>query len=218
MEKKNHKVLKIMLLIILLILIIFIINTVRNYIIISKIFDKQLELAKITNYSFTKEQYTESKESEKIVLEFYRKNNNHMMVSKKTDGTLITWSNEETKESIIMMPNTMQAVVNNVGGVYIDIPATVHSDSENTEGIKLMCSALSIILPDKIDNEECYYMNLSGYEMWVSKDTGLRLKEYQGHENIDGKKHKCVIEYKNYKFNEVKEEDVARPNLTGYEI
>lgn len=54
--------------------------------------------------------------------------------------------------------------------------------------------------------------------MWVNKETGLRVKEYNGTVEKDGVKYDQIIEYKDYKFDELTDEDLARPNLTGYTI
>ena len=44
------------------------------------------------------------------------------------------------------------------------------------------------------------------------------LKLIDGYEEIDGEKYDNITEFKNYTFNKLKDEDVSRPNLTGYEI
>ena len=54
--------------------------------------------------------------------------------------------------------------------------------------------------------------------MWVNKETGLRVKEYNGTVEKDGVKYDQIIEYKDYKFDELTDEDLARPNLIGYTI
>ena len=216
MEKKEHKFLKVMLLIILILLMIFVLNTVRNYFILSDLFEKQAKLSDVTNASFVSEFYIKGDETKTSTIEHYRKDSK-MMTVVKNDTPTITWHDEDTKESIILSTNTFQGIISDTTvGVTFEIPRIIHNEEENTKGYRLFCSALSIILPETVNGEKCYYINLSGYQMWVNKETGLRVKEYNGTVEKDGVKYDQIIEYKDYKFDELTDEDLARPNLIGY--
>lgn len=161
MEKKNHKFLKVMLLIILILLMIFVLNTLRNYFILSDLFEKQAKLSDVTNASFVSEYYLKGDESKTSTIEHYRKDAK-MMTVVKNDTPTITWHDEETKENIILLTNTFQGIISDTTvGVTFEIPRIVHNEEENSKGYRLLCSAFSIIIPEEVNGEKCYYINLS---------------------------------------------------------
>ena len=87
-------------------------------------------------------------------------------------------------------------------------------DEENKNIMKIF----SIITSDTVNGEKCYKINTSGLITWYSKESGMILKAQNCKKVIDGKEYDCISEFKDWKFNELTDEDVTRPNLTGYEV
>ncbi len=221
---KNHKILKIIGIIFLVLLIIFIIHTVRNYIIINKIFAKESELIDKTNYSFDRMSYNENSPDNIINSnKVYHKDSKSTIAINENNITIIIWNDIETQEQITMIPQTLVAYKDHLLGSP-SIPMLFGSKEVNTFGFKLLLAMTSIITDEKVNNESTYCVRLNylttfiNSKIWVNKDTGIVMKTTVGFDEIDGKSYPRISEITNFSFDSVTDEDVSKPNLTGYKI
>ena len=205
-------------------LIIFIIHTVRNYIILNKIFNQELGYADKTNISYMKKQYNENEPEKISTSECYRKDNKSMIVMKNEgDNTTIFWADSETHEQIMLKPEELTATKGFLN-TNVSIPMIVSSAELNNFGSKLLSSMTSIISTDKINNEETYCIRLNylvrfdGNKSWVSKENGMIIRQTDGFSEVDGKLYTNLIEFTDYTFDNVTDNIISKPNLAGYTV
>jgi len=209
-KKKNHRVLKVILIIIALLLVLFLIHFARNYIIVDNILAKQQKLKELNNYSL-KANYV----SENVTMEYYYKDSNMMMIRNRTDNEkTIIWGNNNTKEMIFLNPKSLTATVDKVSedSNLLDkfLPRGIVMNSENTRGLEF----LYFITSEKIDGRDCYKVKWLAHEetAWYDKESGRMIQ------NTEGEAKDSIIKYTDWKTNELTDEDMARPNLMGYEV
>ncbi len=211
---RKKKIYKIILIIIFILLLLFLIHFVRNYIIISKIAKKQEEIGNSTNYSYTIK-FSNIESGETAFIKYYRKDNRSITIM----GDNIFWHDADTAEQISMNPKELTAIVyeNNETAIQANLPIPVVSN--NFED-KLKQSIFSFITYDTVGNERCYeiqpLIGVISTIPYVSVENGTLLKLITG--KVNDLDEYSVSEYTDWKFNEVTDEDVSRPNLTGYEV
>lgn len=204
MEKK--KVLKILGIILAVIVIILAVYVVRNMMIINEIDKKQEELSKYNNYSYTIKGNTGTSS------EIYHKDEIEKIITKEKEHTLIIWHNENTKETIQYSPTTRVAYVQ-TDDIYNSVPKMIKLDTNS-----VMVKFFSFISSSEIDGEECYVVKCNGDTTYISKERWVVLKRKGGKILKNGVETIQEVEYKDWKFNELTNEDVERPDLTGYII
>ena len=210
MEKKKMKLWpKIVLGVLAIVIVLMIILIMINNSIINKIIAKQKANMNEQNYSYT----VQSNSTENTVTKVYYKDGTRIYVIQNNDRSAIMWSDSNTKEMITIVPNLLKATVQKY-------------DSDNSTSIlylldESMSRALklsSIITSDTVNGEECYKVSSLGQKLWFSKSTGMIVKEMNGKTVKNGKEFGYVSEFKDWKFNELTDIDVTRPNLIGYEV
>ena len=210
MEKKKMKlwpkrVLGVLAVVIVLLTIILMVNNS----IINKIVAKQKENVNRQNYSYT----VQSNSSENTMTKIYYKDGTRIYVIQNNDRSAIMWSDSNTKEMIAMVPNTLKATIEKYDGYDLaSIPYLLD------EAMSRILKFSSIITSDTVNGEECYKVSSLGQKLWFSKSTGMIVKEMNGTVVKDGKEMSYVSEFKDWKFNQLTDIDVTRPNLIGYEV
>lgn len=208
---KKKKILKIILSITILILIVLAIYFIRNYIIINKIATKQSEFMSATNYSYISELYTGT---EKTVIEYYYKDGININILKRNDLEYeVIWYDENNKEQITMKPNELTAsVITTENGFRCSMPSQIVE--KNNIDYKLNLALRSLISYDEVNGEKCYvtkrFLGVTTTIPYVSVENGQVLKLALSNDKS--------IEYKELKINELTDDDVRRPDLTGYEV
>lgn len=215
-KKKKHRVLKTVLIVIIILLILFLVNFFRSYIIASNISEKQQELEKTTNYSYKSVHYSMDDENDKTTMERYYKDGRTMVVLSSGDSRkIIVWYDEQTREFILLNPKDLVAIVEqDSNAIFGNRIATMFGEGM----VKPGCAFMFLISSDQIDEKECYKINWSGATTWINKQDGTIVKEINGKSVINGQEYDDITEWKEWKFNELTDEDLARPNLIGYEI
>ena len=208
-KKKKYTILKAILMMIIAALVLFLMHFTRNYIIINNILTKQEELNKSTNYSLKIEHINEN-----ATLEYYHKDNVIMLVKDSNTGKVAIWSDKDKKESIFLNMKDLIATVNNekiIDSFYDLKPHGIISDSEASRGFEFMY----FITSEKVNGIDCYKVTwiIGGETAWYNKENGRVVRTA-----IKGQKEDYVTEYSNWKFNELTNEDMSRPNLMGYEV
>lgn len=212
---KKKRILKVVLFIVLILLIVFMIHFIRNYVIISKIAKKQEVFTGVKNYSLVLEAGSDGSRENLTRIEQYYKDGKAMQIIKKNDETLfVNWYDEDTKEYITMSPTEGFASIETTELSFIlQIPTLGNSMLE-----KVNWALISFISSSEVNGEECYLLDW-GAKTYISKETGIRVKEENGTSvEADGTEHKNLQYIKEVKINELVDEDVSKPNLTGYEV
>mgnify|MGYP001178025209 FL=1 len=210
MEKKKMKLWpKIVLGVLAVVIVLLTIIVMVNNSIINKIVAKQKENVNRQSYSYT----VQSNSSENTVTKIYYKDGTRIYVIQNNDRSAIMWSDSNTKEMIAMVPNTLKATIEKYDGYDLaSIPYLLD------EAMSRILKFSSIITSDTVNGEECYKVSSLGQKLWFSKSTGMIVKEMNGTVVKDGKEMSYVSEFKDWKFNQLTDIDVTRPNLIGYEV
>lgn len=214
---KNKKILKIILIIALIVIIIFVLHLIRNYIIISKIANMQESLFSITNFSYKIIPSSSNDETIGQTTERYYKDGKNIIILEQDDSRYMFWNDQNTDESITI--NLSQLTASVYSGK--SIMSAGHMPTFLTETstfAKLGLSAISFITTDEANEEECYVVRYGRTTNYISKENGILLKSINGATvSFEGKKYD-TIEYTDWIFNELTDEDMSRPNLTGYTV
>ncbi len=210
MEKKKTRLWsKIILRVFAIVIVLLTIIVMVNNSIINKIVAKQKENVNRQNYSYT----VQSNSSENTMTKIYYKDGTRIYVIQNNDKSAIMWNNSNTKEMITIVPNLLKATVQKYDSDdSTSIPYLL--DASMSRALKLS----SIITSDTVNGEECYKVSSIGQKLWFSKSTGMIVKEMNGTVVKDGKEMGYVSEFKDWKFNQLTDIDVTRPNLIGYEV
>lgn len=210
MEKKKMKLWpKIVLGVLAVVIVLLTIIVMVNNSIINKIVAKQKENVNRQNYSYT----VQSNSSENTMTKIYYKDGTRIYVIQNNNRSAIMWSDSNTKEMIAMVPNTLKATIEKYDGYDLaSIPYLLD------EAMSRILKFSSIITSDTVNGEECYKVSSLGQKLWFSKSTGMIVKEMNGTVVKDGKEMSYVSEFKDWKFNQLTDIDVTRPNLIGYEV
>ena len=210
MEKKKTRLWpKIILGVFAIVIILSIIVVMLNNNIVNKIVAKQRENVNEKNYSYT----VQSNSTENTVTKVYYKDGTRIYVIQNNDKSAIMWNNSNTKEMITIVPNLLKATVQKYDSDdSTSIPYLL--DASMSRALKLS----SIITSDTVNGEECYKVSSIGQKLWFSKSTGMIVKSINGKAVTNEKKVDSVSEFKDWKFNQLTDIDVTRPNLIGYEV
>lgn len=198
MENKN--IYKALMGVVVLVVILIIGYFARNYIIINKIANKQNVS---NNYLLNIEIYPENGENvDKLIIEQYYKDGKVMQMMKNSVRTVNYWYDEETKETITMYPAELIASSSKSNSIVIFDPFLIKD--------KMNMALSTSISFDEVNGEQCYVLKRGKHlKDYVSVERGIVVKEIN--EN-------SVIEYKSYTKNVVTDENVSKPDLTGYGV
>lgn len=209
-KKKKHTFFKTILILIVIILITFLIHFVRNYMIMDRILAKREVLKEMTNYSYVSNQVKDN-----IKMEYYHKDKTNIMVHNIGSRKHIVWNNLDTREAIFINPQDLTATIQkNVSedtqeSFHKLMPSGIIISSESSHAIDF----LYWITSEKVNGRDCYKITwISGDETaWYNKEDGTLVKLV----TMEGK---YVVEYSDWKFNQVTDDDITRPNLMGYTV
>lgn len=210
MEKKKMKLWpRIILGVLAIVIVLMIILIMINNSIINKIIAKQRENVNEKNYSYT----VQSNSSDNVMTKIYYKDGIRVYAIQNNDKSVIMWKNYNTNEMITMVPNVLKATVEKYDG-YDSTSIPYLFDESMSRTLKLF----SIITSDTVNGEECYKVSSLGQKLWFSKSTGMIVKSINGKAVTNEEKVDSVSEFKDWKFNELTDIDITRPNLIGYEV
>lgn len=116
---------------------------------------------------------------------------------------------------MIIIPNAMEATISNSNTPLNHIPMLLQDAGTIN---KIFFALTSWISADIVEEKEVYCIHHLGTQYTIEKEQGLLLKQSSGKTQIDGVSYDSFIEYKNWSFDSVTDDELVRPNLTGYEI
>ena len=209
-NKKKHTGLKFILILVVIAIVLFLVHYLRNYIIVSKIFNERAKYKDVTNYSYYQ---TSNDENRVNGVQFYKKGNTMMMVIK--DKKCVIWSNKELNQTILLNYEEMKATItsgvsmpNSFDSTPSDNATAVLGELENAQTSRGF-SFVYAITSENVNGVDCYKVCIGQEKAWYSKENGMLIKYINGSLDED---------YSDWKFNELTDEDVARPNLLGFTI
>jgi len=230
MEKK--KIMKrTIIIIVAILLLLFMVHTIRNYIIINKVVSVQDNFLKSDNHSYIIEMPKNPEEPAltriricyrdgKSKLEIGRFDENEKMLDGFSD-----WCDIEKKEYIHLGQSGKDATISEFGDDLkgFDMLLTF---SENKFLNKLKHAIFSDISYDEVNEDKCYKIKLftTGVdnELYYKVANGEIAKLYMPGENRNENGEKIAdgsfILFKNFETNSLTEEEMARPDLTGYNV
>ena len=210
-KKKKHTALKFVLILIIIAIILFLVHYLRNYIIVSKIFNERAKYKDVTNYSYYQ---TSNDENRVNGVEFYRKDNTAMFVVK--NQKFVVWSNKDLNQTITLNYDTMQAIISTEAALSDQFASfepgynqiALLGDSEEEQTSKGFSFAY-LITSENVNGVDCYKVSIGKEKAWYSKENGMLMRFINDSLQID---------YSDWKFNELTDTDVARPNLMGFSV
>lgn len=149
-------------------------------------------------------------DTDSTIMNVYRKGNVWKMNTrqKNGEGNLTFWKDMKSGEAYVFWEGPIKKYSIDKGGMISNLP-TVSLDT-NDDSVRFFMAATPMIWigTGKYDNVDCYTVKGEGHEEYIDKETGLVLAIFQ-----DNKQIRSV----EYKFGEVTDEDVAKPDLSQYE-
>ena len=222
-EKKKYKlVLQIIVISIIMLVTIFIGNTIRKF----YIFNTYMA---VTNEYSTKDNY------KKILIQYEEDEIGFAVMGyKKGDKTLVKMYSEDNTKTISYYDKKKQESITKVevgkdkvafvkqedeAPVLVSSVAYIESFTEISAWQNFLLAVHSKIVSETYKGRECYKITAYGdLEQWVDKETGLIVRQSGGYYQYkDGTMKRLYHEY-NYQFGIVTDEDVKKPDLTGYKI
>lgn len=214
-EKKRIglKILACIAIIIAVIALLVLINFARNLVIINDMIAKQKEFKNSTNYSYMSTYYDSNNEEDKVNIQISYKDGISRMVLNNGKDDITVWYNEETKECIFLNEGTKEATVT-TSEFMIGDELLYFYDEDN----KMYYALISLIVNSNINGNDCYKIIQSNYNTYINKEQGTVQKEVYKGAIVNDEKCDTITEYKDWKFDELTDEDMARPDLTGYTV
>lgn len=149
--------------------------------------------------------------------------------------TMYTWQNLDTEERIIISYDKKTAIYSKESGIGTDISKSLPSQKDVISFMDDAEYEYSYIKEEKIEGIEyevielsCTYTTAGSSEtdkedvkskamIWINKDSGMVTKYETDVKNDMGEKSSTSFEY-DIQINVVKDEDIKKPSLDGYEV
>ncbi len=221
MKKKNIKLWEKILIIVLVIVSIFIILTVRKMVIIGNLQHKNSQYINSNNYHATISSYYGRNLQ---ISDTYKKGNKILSTLKSFNTnntkTITNYSDGIVSHTYLDVAETKIAILNGEGNVG-SIQITNELSTQNI-GQFLIMSVFSSINSEECNGKQCYkievaYSLTNKTTIYFDKNTGLKVREFNGTIGEGNEKVNIVSDYK-FEFDTVKDEDLKEPNLEQYTI
>lgn len=210
-SKNKKQIVKILLFVVLIVFVMFLILTLRKFIIFSQIENISKDKVNSTNYYVERILITGDSTT---IMKSYNKDNNFLLENR----TISTSNNEETKLIIYNKDNEKIAIIQSgetkiafINSETMLGETKVHTFETKEIPIwqKILLAAISRITSEECNRKECYLLEpAKGWKLWIDKETGLVVREING----------STIQDSYYKFDEVKDEDVIKPDISDCQI
>ncbi len=214
--KKSHKVRNIILIVFAIILVVILAVGIyygRNYFIIGDILSKQASLKNCTNYSFTTED-TAGESTQNV--DYKIKDGKQLLTIHSDEANYEMWYNSQTKELISISLDAKFATVSTVEDtnsfIITSIPL-IASDDDAQWNLTFSAGIDSV----KMNEVDCYKLQVDETTQYYAKESGLLIRS-ESSSIIDGVKYDSIINFKNWQINSLTDDDLNRPDLSGYTI
>ena len=200
------KLWKKILIIVLILFAIIAIFIIRKFIIITNLVNISKEYANKTNYVAVVQSIQNGNVS---IAKSYNKDGDLLTTLKsyakdsQEERGLIKYEKDNEKVGIVYNGQEKVAIINQPVLATINI-VTVYS-TFNDFLPRLELAVMSRISTDNVGN---YLIELDNWKMWVDKDTGLVIREING----------GLISERSYEFDNVKDEDIVKPDISDCTI
>lgn len=222
MEMKTKKnIVKGILLIIVLGILIFLIITVPKFVIIHNHNSKVIQARQADNITMKLIDYSRV---DIDAIEYLKKGNIFVM---KLANNRMLWKDKNEPVEYIILQEEKQVIEHNVKDTYAMEDMWISSVLDGREGNRIweeiLMSISCHIKTENCNSKECYLIeNSYGKKMtdrtWIDKQTGLIVKRTGGMgTTVEDNSYESIIEY-DYTFNEMKDTEVEKPDLTGYTV
>lgn len=221
MDKKKIKFGKIILIVMLILLVIFLIVTARKIIIIKTLQNKVKPYMQSDNYYAMKSDYYGNSIQ---IYQTYKKGNTSLSTVKSLseNGTksLISYINDEINHIYMEVPGDKIAILKGNG-----IPGSLQIEglaSQNLGQFMIM-SVFSNVKSEECNGKQCYKIEVAysltspKMTIYFDKDTGLKVRDFNGTSGENENKINIVSDYR-YEFNNVKDNDLKEPDISEYTI
>lgn len=203
------KFLKVLLIIICVLIVLLMIHFVRNYIIIKDVLVKTKQYEGVTNFYYEIKN-TEDDKTAKIYTKNYKKDMISLVEIENGDRSIKIWKDVSNNESVVIFTGKGEALIGTEDTV-------LEPQIPLFEGNPYV-SLISLVYSEKIDGQDCVVIQIGESKWWINKETGLYAKIQSGTQYVDGEESPIVVEYKNWKINQLTDKDVEKPDLTGYKV
>lgn len=216
--KKNSglRILGIILAIILTVLMIFIL---RNYYILNTYAIAMAEYGKSSNYYVKRTQYTGNNMT--LSNTYYKDGKGKLELVPSETRKMIVYYDENTKESILRIDSDgdkVAVVSQNQDSVVPGIKFVSAFGGGMNAWNNFLLFFITQITTEECNGKECYRIKLEGMQVWIDKETYLTVRDMNGSsKNREGQITNIVTDYI-FEFGNVTDEEVAKPDLTGYRI
>ena len=203
--KKYSNRLKILRNSLLIIVALFIIVVGRKTIILTNLSSKANDIKNQSNYYTKTETFSEG---QMTILESYNKDGitfGTMNIYSENDTKKLTFYKSET-EIITLIDNGTTKTLSNTGEITINpVSFTGENIFEN-----LFIAITTSVDKIELNGKECYLIRDGNTEKFIDVNTGFAIKMIDNQNNR-------TVDYK-YEFGTVKDDDIAKPDTTGYTI
>lgn len=195
----SKKIVLIIVLILLALLIGFVIwkyNVLND---LSKKYDQSLKSSNIYYHS----------ETNNSAIDYFRKDNivKTILTNKSSNTQIIQWTNAETNENITIFPTSKTYLENNSSVIMLSTLPTSQFIGKDAPIFLTSLLPTVLISSKEYDNQQCYCISNGGEKEYINKENGLMV--YNESSSLDNA-------VRTYKFDIVTDEDVKKPDTTGY--
>lgn len=196
---------------------IILFNIIKKSTILNNLSNLAKEKFGISNYFYSVENYN-GQYQYLGVTDNYIKDNQYMLKGSEytKDGVIsyIGYSNGEDIISIKEDKDSLMATINgkNTGDTTLSFGGLTFKDimqivyyEEWTKFDFIMNSKIEL---EQCNNKDCYFIQYKDLKIWIEKETGLIVRMMQG---------KFLYNY-TFKFNCVKDEDIAKPDISKFQL
>ena len=150
----------------------------------------------------------------------YYKDGKEVFITVPKEGRML-YSYKEGKERIIRIDSdgNKVAMVTHDEEIGVNGPRIMSAfGNDMTVWQNLLLSLTTSITEEECNGKDCYKVNLQGMKVWIDKESYLDIRMSNGYiKNSDGTEEPMITNYE-YEFGNVTDEQVAKPDLTGYKI
>lgn len=192
---------KIVLILVLIILALLLGVVIWRYTILNDLSEKYEQSLKSSNLYY-------HSETNNSIIDYWRKDDIVKIILKNVSSNtqIIQWANAETNENLTVVPVSQTYSENNGLLMFSTLP-TSQFVGQNAPIFLTSILPVVFISPKEYNNQQCYCISYGGEKEYISQENGLMVY------NTTSASEEVI---RTYEFNIVTDEDVQKPDTTGY--